>query len=94
MKEPDIGTIELTLIVDYEFHGVPPEDMEERLRNVVHRAIGEGLITGDTPAIVDKHDVVVEIKSKGEWWARRNEFPEWWDPDAADDEEDEYDEGD
>lgn len=43
----------LQLTVDYDLHGVDPADMAANLQRLVERAIGEGLLTGETEAEVD-----------------------------------------
>ncbi len=43
----------LQLTVDYDLRGVDPADMAANLQRLVERAIGEGLLTGETEAEVD-----------------------------------------
>jgi hypothetical protein len=45
-------TLQLNLTVTYHPHGVSEEVLRERLDKMVGYAMGEGLLTGDTPAFI------------------------------------------
>lgn len=53
-------TLRLTLDVNYKLNGETVTEMAENLRQMVHRAMGDGHITGETPAEVVTHFVKVE----------------------------------
>lgn len=60
-------TLRLNLTVTYATHGVPTADLIHQLENLIHTGIGEGLLTGDTDAEVETHEVTVtRIPNKGE----------------------------
>lgn len=56
-----VGRVRLQLDVSYKLNGVALEDMVVRLQRAAERAIGEGLLTGETAAEADEYsmDVVV-----------------------------------
>ncbi len=57
------GNVEmrLTLDVTYILNGESAEAMRHRLLAVAERAIGEGLLTGETDAEVDEYSIRVQI---------------------------------
>jgi hypothetical protein len=52
-SEPENAHLLLSLYVSYELGGVEKNLMKQALEDLVQRAIGEGLLTGETPATVD-----------------------------------------
>ena len=54
---PDIATVRLTLDVTYELNGVSVAEMASRLRKMCERAVGEGTLTGETAAEVEKYSI-------------------------------------
>lgn len=63
VKNDDRASIELYLRVDYKLNGESPECMKENLERVVNRAIGDGLLTGNSAAEVESFKDGVEILS-------------------------------
>lgn len=57
-------TLRLTLEVEYEPNGVPVAELKNMLFDIVSRAAGDGLLTGDTPAVVDNYTHEVEVVSE------------------------------
>lgn len=57
-RKPRKGKAEavLTLRVLYDLNGTSREDLTRLLRGLVVRAAGEGLMTGNTPALVEEYD--------------------------------------
>jgi hypothetical protein len=53
-------TLELKLIVTYIPNGVSEEELKTNLANLVTVGMGNGLLTGDTPAEVDFHYYEIE----------------------------------
>ena len=53
------ASVRLTLDVSYTLNGESLDDMVERLRRMCERAIGEGMLTGDTPAEVESYSIEV-----------------------------------
>lgn len=53
----DITTVRLTLDVTYELNGVSAAEMASRLRKMCERAIGEGMLTGETAAEIEKYSM-------------------------------------
>lgn len=49
----------LTLDVKYDLNGVPPEQLHQLLKDLVQRALTEGLLTGHTEAEVASYEVSV-----------------------------------
>ncbi|WP_019023068.1 hypothetical protein [Thioalkalivibrio sp. ALE23] len=47
-------TLELTLVAEYDLNGEEPGVLKDRLNQMVTMAVGDGLLTGDTPAEVDE----------------------------------------
>ncbi|WP_273208744.1 hypothetical protein [Marinobacter subterrani] len=50
-------TIKTEITVDIELNGLPAAEIEQNLRQVMDRAIEEGLITGHTEAEVESYSV-------------------------------------
>ncbi|EMP9445231.1 hypothetical protein IAP92_28130 [Pseudomonas aeruginosa] len=61
----------LTLDVAYLLNGVPASEMLERLRSMCERAIGEGMLTGETAADVDAWSLDVSTSSLSDFSPRR-----------------------
>jgi hypothetical protein len=57
---PDLCRIRLTLDVTYRLNGENIAEMQKNLRRMVERAIGEGLLTGETDAEVDEYSMEVK----------------------------------
>lgn len=55
------GCIRLTLDVTFLLNGENLEEMSNRLRRMVERAVGEGLLTGETAAEVEKYSMEVTV---------------------------------
>lgn len=49
--------VHVVLDIDYELASESPSDMVRLLANLIPRAIGNGMLTGDTDSIVETHDV-------------------------------------
>jgi len=64
MHDNDQATHEarLTLDVKYDLNGVPPEKVHQLLKDLVQRALTEGLLTGHTEAEVASIEVSVVAK--------------------------------
>lgn len=56
----DPASLRLTLSVDYELNGELIEDMKMALQQAIQREIGNGALTGETAAEVDRWDLLVE----------------------------------
>jgi len=52
--------LKMTLVVDYETNDEPTDFLKKMLENVVHSAMDNGLLTGDSCAVVDEYRVIVE----------------------------------
>lgn len=61
MKNQDQAHFRLVLDVSYQLHGENAVEMQKLLRRMVERAIGEGLLTGESDAEVDNHAVRVQM---------------------------------
>jgi hypothetical protein len=61
LKEEEVGTLVLELRVTYSLNGESIESMRSNLEHMVRRAIGEGLLTGETGAEVDSYESNIEI---------------------------------
>jgi len=46
-------TLTLTLVVRYNLHGAPVQELKDNLRHMLGRAIGDGLLSNNSPAEVD-----------------------------------------
>lgn len=46
--------LRLTLDVEYNLNGADPEELRQNLRTIAEHAIGEGMLTGDSEAIVEE----------------------------------------
>lgn len=57
------ATLQMTLVVDYLPNGVNVQDLKARLERAFERAVGEGLLTGETAAEVDRHSMDVKVTS-------------------------------
>lgn len=53
--------ITLEVKADIDLNGLPLADLEYHLRNALSRAIGNGLLTGDTEAEVDEYSATVTL---------------------------------
>jgi hypothetical protein len=53
--------VRLTLDVDYDLHGLSIEEMQRRLCQMVERAIGQGMLTGQSGATVDQYSMETEV---------------------------------
>lgn len=53
--------VRLTLDVTYELNGTPIHALCDRLQDLLQRAIGDGMLTGDTEATVDEYATDVSI---------------------------------
>lgn len=62
MSEPTPTKVRLTLDVAYTLNGENPELMVETLRRLCTRAIGAGMLTGDTDAEIDAYTLQVEAQ--------------------------------
>lgn len=51
--------LRLTFDIDYALNGEPLADMIERLRRMAERAVGNGMLTGDSPAEVEQYSMSV-----------------------------------
>jgi hypothetical protein len=56
----DTTRLKMTLTINYDLDGTPVDEMEENLRYMVHAATGNDLLTGDTPAAVEGHELEIE----------------------------------
>jgi hypothetical protein len=81
--EPQTVRLRLTLDVTYTLNGNSVADMQDRLRQAVEHAIGNGMLTGDSAAEVDEYSAeVVEQPeplsedSLANWMTRRIEAGE------------------
>lgn len=65
---PEVVTVRLTLDVTYALNGENATEMGICLRKMCERAIGEGMLTGETDAEVEEYsmDVVIQPKSLSE----------------------------
>lgn len=64
---PEVVNARLTLDVAYLLNGEVASDMLARLRGMCERAIGEGLLTGETAAEVDTWSIdVAAVPSKSD----------------------------
>jgi hypothetical protein len=52
--------LRLTLDVHYTLCGESPDYMKALLRNLTEKAVGEGLLTGETAVVVDDYYFSVE----------------------------------
>ena len=59
-QEPNIARIRLTIDVDYALNDESAEGMQDFLERATRRAIGNGMLSGDTSAEVDEYDLKVE----------------------------------
>lgn len=64
MQDNDQATHEARLILDvkYDLNRVPPETLHQLLKDLVQRALSEGLLTGHTEAEVASYEVTVVAK--------------------------------
>lgn len=58
----EMVTMRLTLDVTYALNGESAAEMVTRLRKMCERAIGDGLLTGESDAEVEEHSVNVTIQ--------------------------------
>ena len=58
--------LRLEFEVDYDPAGVSQEDLADKLANIAHRALDEGLLTGDTAAEVSSEHICVRDLDTGE----------------------------
>jgi len=58
-------TLQMTLTVSYSPNGVPVRCLRERLQQMVRDALRSGLLTGMSPAIVQRYTAeIVTVKNK------------------------------
>lgn len=57
--KPELARIRLTLDVTYDLNGENAVEMQKNLRRMAERAIGEGLLTGESDAEVDQYSMEV-----------------------------------
>lgn len=65
----------LTLDVTYTLNGVAGDLMIQNLRKMCERAIGEGMLTGNTEAEVDEYSMDVEGVLQEPWERNEIQFP-------------------
>lgn len=56
--------VRLVLDVNYDLQGETGEDMANTLRRLCERAIGNGMLTGDTAALVDQYSMEAVVVAK------------------------------
>lgn len=54
--KPDTITLRLDLTVEYQMNGAEREELVQRLKDLVEKGMGDGLLTGDGPAEVLSSD--------------------------------------
>lgn len=52
----DKAKLTLVLEVDYKLNGTEKTVLMEQLEDVVHHAVSNGMVTGPTPAIVERYE--------------------------------------
>ena len=57
----ETATIHLDLTIHYELNDVAVEELKKALHAEVERAIGNGLLTADTGAVVEEYSMDAEI---------------------------------
>lgn len=57
------ATLQMTLSVDYLPNGVNVQDLKARLERALAHAVGEGLLTGETAAEVDRYSMDLKVTS-------------------------------
>ena len=62
INESDRVTLRLTLDVTYDLNGENAVEMVKNLRRLCERAIGEGMLTGESDAEVEEHSMEVVIQ--------------------------------
>jgi hypothetical protein len=58
MTEP--ARLRLVVEIQYDLDGTPIREMEDNLKDMVYHALGDGTITGNTPATVAGYHYAVE----------------------------------
>lgn len=62
INESDRVTLRLTLDVTYDLNGENAVEMVKNLQRLCERAIGEGMLTGESDAEVEEHSMEVVIQ--------------------------------
>lgn len=60
-KNDEIARVKLTIDVAYELNEETAEDMRDFLERAAFRAIGNGMLSGDTSAVVDNYRLNVDV---------------------------------
>jgi predicted nucleic acid-binding Zn-ribbon protein len=60
-------TLKLTLVVSYKLHGMAADDMRIQLESMVDHAIGNGLLSGNSPAETTSYTGHVECVTENEY---------------------------
>lgn len=61
-KKPQTVAVRLTIDVVYSVNGEDPTEMTDNLRRNCERAIGEGMLTGETDAEVEEYSMDAVIQ--------------------------------
>lgn len=57
----DVARIDLTLSLEYRLNGADPGELRDLLREAVEHMMGNGMITGATPAEIERSEVHLDV---------------------------------